>query len=528
MTVRYGAFALLLFLTSGAATAADTPLAVNGVLDLGSYDLADRGIVELDGEWMVFWEALLTPEDLAGAQPSELARRSDGFFDMPGTWNGWEHEGEAVGGMGYATFVLDVLLPPADSGPGSAALWIPNASTAYRLWAGDTLVAESGTPGTDRESSMPHYVMNTARLPELAGGEAVRLILQVSNFHHRRGGMWKPIKLGTPEQIRLLDTHETVYDLLLLGSFVALALFNGFLYRLNRGRVEAGRRKTAVPLLLSVAFGALVIRVFVTGQILATQLIPGFPWALELRMEYLSAHVVFVTFAWIADRTYPGVIPRWVTWGITAFVTANALITLAFPILVYSRVVTTYNIVKSITLLAMTTRFILWAARGHREAWVMVGAILIFFLITFGETLHYREIILSRDFAPVGFIVSLFFDGGANETLVYLASTLVTLGVMLVVFNLFALRISLAFLSTERNITPIDPNTLAGDYRITRRELEILELVALGKSNKEVAAALFISEGTVKNHLYRIMRKLGVGNRTEVALRLSEFRQGAG
>ncbi|MFW5843409.1 MAG: LuxR C-terminal-related transcriptional regulator, partial [Spirochaetota bacterium] len=35
-------------------------------------------------------------------------------------------------------------------------------------------------------------------------------------------------------------------------------------------------------------------------------------------------------------------------------------------------------------------------------------------------------------------------------------------------------------------------------------------------------------EGTVKNHLYRIMRKLGVGNRTEVALRLSEFRQGAG
>jgi predicted transcriptional regulator len=56
--------------------------------------------------------------------------------------------------------------------------------------------------------------------------------------------------------------------------------------------------------------------------------------------------------------------------------------------------------------------------------------------------------------------------------------------------------------------------------------LEILELVPLGKSNKEVAAALFISEGTVKNHLYRIMRKLGVGNRTEVALRLSEFDRG--
>ena len=340
--------------------------------------------------------------------------------------------------------------------------------------------------------------------------------------------MWKSIKLGTPQQIRLLDTHETVYDLLLLGSFIALALFNGFLYWVNRKQVEAGRRKLAVPLLLSIAFGALIFRVFVTGQILATQLIPGFPWALELRIEYLSAHVVFVAFAWIADRTYPGVIPRWVTWGITAFVGANAFIALAFPILVYSRVVTTYNIVKSITLLGMTTRFIIYAVRGRREAWVMVGAILIFFLITFGETLHYREVILSRDFAPVGFIVSLFFDGGSNETLVYLASTLVTLGVMLVVFNLFALKISLAFLSTERRIAPINPEDLVGSYGISHRELEVLELVAQGKSNKEVAAALFISEGTVKNHLYRIMRKLDVGNRTEIAIRLREFRQGAG
>ena len=158
----------------------------------------------------------------------------------------------------------------------------------------------------------------------------------------------------------------------------------------------------------------------------------------------------------------------------------------------------------------------------------MVGAILIFFLITFGETLHYREVILSRDFAPVGFIVSLFFDGGSNETLVYLASTLVTLGVMLVVFNLFALKISLAFLSTERRIAPINPEDLVGSYGISHRELEVLELVAQGKSNKEVAAALFISEGTVKNHLYRIMRKLDVGNRTEIAIRLREFRQGAG
>lgn len=44
-------------------------------------------------------------------------------------------------------------------------------------------------------------------------------------------------------------------------------------------------------------------------------------------------------------------------------------------------------------------------------------------------------------------------------------------------------------------------------------------------SNKEIGVALSISEGTVKNHLYRIMRKLDVGNRTEIAVRCADLRE---
>jgi DNA-binding CsgD family transcriptional regulator len=362
--------------------------------------------------------------------------------------------------------------------------------------------------------------MNTARF-SVGEGRRARFVLHVSNYHHRRGGMWKSIKLGTPSQVSLLDTHETTYDLLLLGSFIALGLFNLFLFWTNREAASKNARGIAVPALLSVAFFALVVRVMVTGQILTTQLIPSFPWNLQLRLEYLSAMVVLISFAWICERSYPGVVPRWVIWFITGFVAVNAFIALFFPVIVYSRVVTSYNVIKSITLLGMTVRFIIWAAKGHKESWAMVGAILIFFLITFGETLHYREVILSRDFAPVGFIVSLIGTRGANETLVYLASTLGTLGVMLVVFNLFVLKVSLAFLKHEERLTPLDLGSLQREYGVTERELEILQLVAVGKSNKEIAHMLYISEGTVKNHLYRVMRKLDVGNRTEIAVRLT-------
>jgi DNA-binding NarL/FixJ family response regulator len=52
---------------------------------------------------------------------------------------------------------------------------------------------------------------------------------------------------------------------------------------------------------------------------------------------------------------------------------------------------------------------------------------------------------------------------------------------------------------------------------LTRRETEILRLVAEGKSNPEVARALWIQEQTVKFHLSNIYRKLGVPNRTAAA-----------
>lgn len=50
---------------------------------------------------------------------------------------------------------------------------------------------------------------------------------------------------------------------------------------------------------------------------------------------------------------------------------------------------------------------------------------------------------------------------------------------------------------------------------LTEREMEVLRLLAQGKSNKEIAATLFISERTVKFHVSSIMGKLGAGNRTE-------------
>lgn len=53
---------------------------------------------------------------------------------------------------------------------------------------------------------------------------------------------------------------------------------------------------------------------------------------------------------------------------------------------------------------------------------------------------------------------------------------------------------------------------------LTPRELEVLQLLAQGLSNREIAAHLVISEHTVKNHVSSIYRKVGCDERTRVAL----------
>jgi DNA-binding NarL/FixJ family response regulator len=60
-----------------------------------------------------------------------------------------------------------------------------------------------------------------------------------------------------------------------------------------------------------------------------------------------------------------------------------------------------------------------------------------------------------------------------------------------------------------------DVETMA---RLTRREGEIVELVAEGLNNEGIARQLFISQATVKNHLTSILDKLGVTNKFELAV----------
>lgn len=82
-------------------------------------------------------------------------------------------------------------------------------------------------------------------------------------------------------------------------------------------------------------------------------------------------------------------------------------------------------------------------------------------------------------------------------------------------------------LKRESTETAVEPHPESGPDALTEREREVMNLIARGRANKVIAAELFISEKTVKNHIRHIYEKLGAAHRSEAtALWLGLERRG--
>jgi two-component system response regulator DegU len=76
----------------------------------------------------------------------------------------------------------------------------------------------------------------------------------------------------------------------------------------------------------------------------------------------------------------------------------------------------------------------------------------------------------------------------------------------------------LSKLLTEFRQLASEKQMISSEHGLTQRELEIVSFIARGKSNKDIAAKLYISEKTVKNHVSNILKKMGLADRTQVAV----------
>ena len=137
---------------------------------------------------------------------------------------------------------------------------------------------------------------------------------------------------------------------------------------------------------------------------------------------------------------------------------------------------------------------------------VLIYGILGGLLIAVLKMIEYRFLVLEHSLEIYGGIVALIFSGLGIWLGLKLTRTRETVVVREV-------RVGGPFLRNEMQLAELG---------ITPRELEILEAMAAGLSNREMADRLFVSENTVKTHTARLFDKLSARRRTQAVQRAKE------
>ena len=279
----------------------DQPVATGGVLDLTAWDFSKMGIARLKGDWEFYWNRLLAPEDFRGkpsAGPVEC-------IYMPAFWNDHVSAGRKLPGHGYATMRLTVKI---SNGQELYALKVPHMYTAYRLWINGTLQSTNGVPGNDAAHAKPQFLPKVIILQPKSG--VLELVVQVSNFHHPKGGMWSPIQLGKEQQIAGRQRLVTGFNFFLIGGLLLMALYHISIFFF--------RKTDRASLFFGLLCLAMALRIPFEGDRQMIEFFPWISWEINEEISYLT----FYTSTFIANLyvyfLFPEIYSRVVARAVTA------------------------------------------------------------------------------------------------------------------------------------------------------------------------------------------------------------------
>ncbi len=266
------------------------PKAVKGVLDLVDWDFSKDGPVNLSGEWEFYWQQHLIPQDFITRVPYFKTE----FIEVPRYWTGYQLGEKKLPGYGYATYRLNILLNKQKA---PLSLRAVDISNAYRMYVNGQMVNALGQAGKDRETTAPQEVLQIIDIDLASDTKKMELIFQVSNFHHRRGGIWEIIRLGKEKDIRRAWEKMLSFDLFLIGSILLMALYHLGLFIF--------RKKDRSPFYYSIFCFLTGLRSVTAGNGYLNFIFPEISWELMVKLEYLSYYMAVPAFAMFMHSLFP-------------------------------------------------------------------------------------------------------------------------------------------------------------------------------------------------------------------------------
>jgi PAS domain S-box-containing protein len=381
------------------------PKAVKGVLDLSDWDLKKDGPVDLVGEYEFYWMQHLMPQDFSKTTPSEKTE----FIEVPRYWNGYKLGGKELPGHGYVTYRLRVVLNKQKE---PLALRTVEISNAYTIYVNGQRVGSLGQAGKNRETTIPRQFPQIFDFAHKTN--QMEIIIQVSNFHHRRGGIWEVIQLGREKDMRKAQERSLSFDLLLIGSILLMALYHLGLFIV--------RKQDRSPLYFSIFCFLMALRVLTTGGRYLLLAFPDLSWELMIKFEYLSWYLAVPAFGMFMQSIFQKFSER-ILHLLEILAIAFAGIVIFTPARFFSHTLNTYEIITLITVIYGL--YVIFASLKQKriEAFVFLLGFVSLCLTIINDMLHVENIIQTGFFAQFGFF---FFMLSQAFLLSYRFSTALT------------------------------------------------------------------------------------------------------
>lgn len=350
-------------------------IANNGFLDLSNWDFEKDGIVFLNGDWEFYWGKYLEPKDF-----NDLTLAPE-FIKVPHRWNNTVVNGKPIGADGFATFRLRIKIPKSES---VKAFRLSIQNTAYNLWVNDNLLTKTGVFGTSKELMTPKYLPKTVEY--FTTDEYLTIIMNVSNFHNRFGGIRTPIEFGLSHDIKLARERSIALDLFVFGSLFIIGLYYIAIYLL--------RRKDPSALYFALYSLMYSIKSILEGERFLIHLFPNFPWEWDLKISYLITFIAPALFGTFLHSIFRKEFNKFILYAMWLISIMLGILTFATNASIYSIIAIPHQIY--LVPLGGYAFYIFYKAIRKKRAGakiLLIGFIIYFILAAINDSLYSSGVI---------------------------------------------------------------------------------------------------------------------------------------
>ena len=384
LCLRLALLPLFVVLTSQFSFA-DVPVVRKGILDLRNEKITGKYLITLNGDWEFYWNKKLYPNDFSG----NTTLKPDIYGRVPSYWTDYSGKNLKTGKFGFATYRMIILLPKDLKTRFS--FHVPVFDSAFDLWIDGSLLLSNGIPGKSESETEPQY--KPTFFPYTNRSDSIEVIINVSNFHHRRGGFWLPMTFGSFRAVQKSSANKWAEDYATTGILFGFALFFFIFFVLYP--------KDRIMAFFSLALLGMGARPFFTSSFLIYDFFTV-NWVWSVRFEYISLYLMMIGWSWFIDHLYPSRFIRFITYAVSGIILIAFLVTLVFPVKVFSYIMVAYYPSMILYIAYAIIRSFSGILKKNQ---IDIVYFLAFLLLSFGA-LHDIFVSLGKSNNPIGYILS--------------------------------------------------------------------------------------------------------------------------